>query len=241
MAAKLLIVEDWPDLRASLQTYFEREGFTVAVAEDGEQALAVLDQEHPDLVIIDVVLPRRDGLEVCRMIRQQLGQSIGIIMMSEHKLEMLDRVVGLEVGADVYLPKPFETRELLAHARALLRRIEAQAATGAAAGWLVVDDHLRINFERREVEAGGRPVQLTASRQTDASPLIVAGKALSFPANSSASSRARRARRFDPMTPLRSAMSSSNHGVQTVMPLILEIIGNNCHSERVDLGSLVTP
>jgi DNA-binding response OmpR family regulator len=162
MEAKLLIVEDKPDLRASLQAYFEREGFSVAAAEDGEKALTVLNQEHPDLVILDVVLPHRDGLEVCRIIRQQFGQSIGIIMMSEPKREMLDRVVGLEVGADVYLPKPFETRELLAQARALLRRIKAQAATGAAAGWLAVDDHLRIHFERRLVEAGGREIHLTS-------------------------------------------------------------------------------
>jgi DNA-binding response OmpR family regulator len=74
---------------------------------------------------------------------------------------MVDRVVGLEVGADVYLTKPFETRELLAQARALLRRIHAQRARGDEAGWFIVDDSLRIHFDRREVEAGGQAVHLT--------------------------------------------------------------------------------
>jgi two-component system phosphate regulon response regulator OmpR len=161
MEADLFIVEDEARLRASLREYFEREGFTVTVAEDGAAALVLLSRTQPDLLILDVQLPHVNGLEVCRAVRQRVGHAVGIIMISGIKREMLDRVVGLEVGADVYLPKPFETRELLAQARALLRRIKAQAATGAAAGWLAVDDHLRIHFERRLVEAGGHEVHLT--------------------------------------------------------------------------------
>jgi len=159
--AKLLIVEDEERLRSSLQEYFEREGFDVAVAEDGGSALATLDQVNPDLIILDVQLPHVDGLEVCQTVRQWVGHSTGIIMISGIKKEMVDRVVGLEVGADVYMTKPFETRELLAQARALLRRIKAQNARGEAAGWFVVDDYLRIHFDRRLVEVGGREIHLT--------------------------------------------------------------------------------
>ncbi len=161
MDARLLIVEDEAGLRASLQEYFAREEFNVTTAEDGAAALAMLERAAPDLLILDVQLPHVDGLEVCQAARQRAGQTVGIIMISGIKREVIDRVVGLELGADVYLTKPFETRELLAQARALLRHIKAQAAPGVAAGWLAVDDHLRIHFERRLVEAGGREIRLT--------------------------------------------------------------------------------
>jgi len=159
--ARLLIVEDEARLRSSLQEYFEREGFDVAVAHDGATGLALLGKVNPHLMILDVQLPSMDGLEVCRAVRRQVGGSVGIIMISGIKREMVDRVVGLELGADVYLTKPFETRELLAQVRALLRRIQAQNASGEAAGWLVVDDHLRIHFEQRLVEAGSQEIHLT--------------------------------------------------------------------------------
>ncbi len=118
MDATLLIVEDEERLRASLQDYFEREGFTVWTAQDGAKGLELLDQVRPELIILDVQLPQVDGLEVCRQARSRLGDRVGVIMVSGIKKEMVDRVVGLELGADVYLTKPFETRELLAQARA---------------------------------------------------------------------------------------------------------------------------
>jgi DNA-binding response OmpR family regulator len=126
MEAKLLIVDDEAHVRDSLREYFEREGFGVSVAEDGTAALAALNQATPNLLILDVQLPRVDGLQVCRAIRQKVGQAVGIIMISGIRKEMVDRVVGLEMGADVYVTKPFETRELLAQVRALLRRIETE-------------------------------------------------------------------------------------------------------------------
>lgn len=161
MNAKLLIVEDDAPVRTSLRDYFAREGFAVTVAEDGAQALISLGRVRPDLVVLDVQLPHKDGLEVCQALRRQMGQAVGIIMISGSKREMLDRVVGLEVGADVYMTKPFETRELLAQARALLRSVKAQTAGGEASGWLVVDERLRIHFEQRRVEVSGREVHLT--------------------------------------------------------------------------------
>lgn len=161
MGVKLLIVDDEANVRDSLQEYFQHEGFDVAVAEDNTTALAMLSQTLPKVIILDVQLPRVNGLESCRAVRQKVGQAVGIIMISGIKREMVDRVVGLEMGADVYLTKPFETRELLAQVRALLRRIETEQTRGEADGWFVVDDHLRIHFGRRLVEADGSEVHLT--------------------------------------------------------------------------------
>lgn len=163
MKANLLIVDDNEAVRTSLKDYFSREGFAVTVAEDGTQALAALAQAHPDLVILDVQFPDadQDGLEICRIIRQQVGQTVGIVMISGVKMEMLDQVVGLEVGADVYMLKPFETQVLLAQVRATLRSVKARSAHDEASGWLVVDEYLRIHLEQRRVIAGGREVNLT--------------------------------------------------------------------------------
>ncbi len=161
MQAKLLIVEDEERFRSSLQEYLQREGFGVAAVGDGAEAVAMLGEVDPDVVILDVQLPSMDGLEVCGAIRRQLAHPAGIIMISGIKRETVDRVVGLEVGADVYLTKPFETRELLAQIRALLRRIRAESGRDKAAGWLIVDNHLRLHIERRLVEAGGEEIHLT--------------------------------------------------------------------------------
>lgn len=160
MDGKILIVDDEGGIRNSLGEYMERQGFTTVLAENGEQALEKVRQVKPDLVILDVQLPIIDGMEVCRKIRRELGHQIGIIMISGIRRETIDKVVGLELGADVYIPKPFETSELLAQARALLRRLQAQNQE-AETGWFVVDDYLRINFSERTVEAGGKEVHLT--------------------------------------------------------------------------------
>lgn len=161
MDAHVLVVDDDAQVRTALRDYLAREGFTVTVAADGKEALALSAAVHPELVILDVQLPYKDGIEVCRTIRQQVGQVIGIIMISGVKMEALDWVVGLEVGADVYMTKPFATRVLLAQMRALLRAVRSRAASGEASGWLVMDDHLRIHLEERRVEAGEREVHLT--------------------------------------------------------------------------------
>lgn len=161
MEGKLLIIEDEERLRSSLAEYFQREGFEVAVAGGGLEALTRLEVVEPELIILDVQLPQMDGLEVCRQIRGRVGGAANIIMVSGIKKEMVDRVVGLELGADVYMTKPFETRELLAQVRALLRRSRLQREKGEQGGWLVVDDTLRIHIHRRLVEASGRRVHLT--------------------------------------------------------------------------------
>lgn len=172
MKANLLIVDDNDSVRTSLRDYFAREGFAVTVAEDGAAALAAIAQARPDLVILDVQLPDQDGLEICRSIRQQVGQTVGIIMISGVKMEMLDQVVGLEMGADVYMLKPFETRVLLAQVRATVRSVKARSTHDEASGWLVVDEYLRIHLEQRRVIAGGREVDLTRQEFAVLSHLI---------------------------------------------------------------------
>ena len=161
MEAKLLIVDDDEGVRLSLQDYFIREGFDVVVAKDGNEALQILNNTPPNLIILDVQLPYKDGIEICTKIRQKTGQTMGIIMISGVKKEMVDKIVGLEVGADVYMTKPFETRELLAQVRALLRRMQAEYTGQEASRWLIVDDYLRINFDQRIVEASGEEIHLT--------------------------------------------------------------------------------
>jgi DNA-binding response OmpR family regulator len=160
MEGKILIVDDEEGIRNSLRDYFDRQGFTTMSAENGIQALEKVRESQPDIVILDVQIPFLDGLEVCKKIRQDSGESTGIIMISGILKEAVDKIVGLELGADVYLTKPFETRELLAQVKALLRRMQSQKQV-AQTGWLIVDDHLRMNFDRRIVEAGGNKVDLT--------------------------------------------------------------------------------
>jgi DNA-binding response OmpR family regulator len=160
MDGKILIVDDKKEIRNSLGQYFNLLGFNIVLAENGIQALEKVRENKPDVVILDVQLPLLDGWEVCKQIRKESGQSIGIIMISEVRKDLPHRVVGLELGADVYTPKPFETSELEAQVRALLRRMQSQKQV-AQTGWYVVDDYLRINFERRIVEAGGKDVHLT--------------------------------------------------------------------------------
>jgi DNA-binding response OmpR family regulator len=116
---RLLIVDDDANLRDTLGYSFRREGFEVITAADGDQALTSFRQTRPDLVILDVMLPGRDGFEVCRALRRE--SEIPVIMLTARDTE-LDKVVGLEIGADDYLAKPFSTRELIARVRAMLRR-----------------------------------------------------------------------------------------------------------------------
>lgn len=117
---KLLIVEDEPTLLETLKYNLERQGYDVVTATDGVQALSTARTEKPGLVILDVMLPGLDGFEVCRILRQEM--SLPILMLTA-KDEEVDKIVGLEVGADDYLTKPFSMRELLARVRAHLRRV----------------------------------------------------------------------------------------------------------------------
>ena len=124
MARTILVVDDEPTVRETLAENLQREGYRVVTASDGREALARFRGERPDLVILDVMLPELSGVEVCRIIRAE--SAVPILMLTAKDAE-IDTVVGLEVGADDYVTKPFSLRELLARVRALLRRLEQQA------------------------------------------------------------------------------------------------------------------
>ncbi|MBJ7899396.1 MAG: response regulator [Cyanobacteria bacterium RI_101] len=119
---KILIVEDDPEIAQLLRETLERESFACRLAEDGLQALRLFTETAPDLIILDLMLPHLDGLEVCTRIRQKTGVKDPYILMLTAKGEELDRIIGLSTGADDYLVKPFSPRELVARVRALLRR-----------------------------------------------------------------------------------------------------------------------
>ncbi|HKZ70804.1 MAG TPA: response regulator transcription factor, partial [Anaerolineales bacterium] len=153
---KILIVEDDEAIAAFVQTALEREGFAVEVAASGERALERVSAEPPDLILLDLMLPGADGLEVCRAIRQ-LPTYIPIIMLTA-KDDEVDKIVGLELGADDYVTKPFKSRELVARVRAILRLARR---SNHQATQLLQFGPLAINLEGRSVTLNGDPVNLT--------------------------------------------------------------------------------
>ena len=153
---RILVIDDDPGLTDLLSEYLQARGLAVVTAPDGERGLERLRSGGIDLVILDVMMPGKDGFEVCREIRA--GSSVPVIMLTARG-DDLDRIIGLELGADDYMPKPFNPRELLARIRAVLRRQGAAPnATEAisAAG-------VRLDPERREVQVDGEPVELTTT------------------------------------------------------------------------------
>jgi phosphate regulon transcriptional regulator PhoB len=154
----LLIVEDDKDIAASLDYNLKKEGYQVNKTADGLQAVKLAEAKLPNLILLDLMLPGIDGLEVCRRLKQgKRTANIPIIMLTA-KGEETDKVVGLEVGADDYLTKPFSVKELLARIKAILRRYEKPATVSSG---LNLKD-LAIDLERHEVTANGKPVELTA-------------------------------------------------------------------------------
>jgi DNA-binding response OmpR family regulator len=154
-ATRVLVVDDEPMVREVLARYLEKEGYEVDVAEDGEQALAAYSVSRPDLVLLDLMLPRVDGLEVFRRMREL---SPTAVIMLTAKGEETDRVVGLELGADDYVTKPFSPREVVARVRAVLRRSTVPPTDQHQ---MVAVGDLRIDGHRREVRRKGAPVRLT--------------------------------------------------------------------------------
>jgi len=153
----VLLVDDEESVQKVLTYPLEREGYRVVQARDGEQALDRYRDEHVDLVILDLMLPRLDGLAVCRRLREERS-AVPIIMLTARGDEG-DKVLGLELGADDYITKPFSIREFMSRVRALLRRAQLPPSSGRDA---VIDaDGIRIDTARRTVEARGEPVQLT--------------------------------------------------------------------------------
>ncbi|HMB22061.1 MAG: response regulator transcription factor [Chloroflexota bacterium] len=150
----ILLVDDEPSIVQLAQMYLEREGFRVASAGDGEAALAEVARQHPALVVLDVMLPKLDGFEVCRRLRAS-QDSVAILMLTARD-EDIDKILGLELGADDYLTKPFNPRELVARVKAILRRGERMAADAAP---IQLGD-LTVDPARREVRLASRPLNL---------------------------------------------------------------------------------
>ena len=168
MTVQLLMIEDDARLADMVGTYLGASGMVVAHCPDGRSGLARLEGVGPgalpDLVILDLMLPDIDGLEICRRIRALPGAAARLpVLMLTAKGDPLDRVIGLELGADDYLPKPFEPRELLARIRAVLRRRgDAGMATAPAATALLRFGSLEIDRDARSVAVAGRPAELTS-------------------------------------------------------------------------------
>jgi DNA-binding response OmpR family regulator len=156
-SAHVLVVDDEPIVRDVLCRYLMRSGFSVGNASDGESALEAFEREAPDLVLLDLMLPRTDGLEVFRRIRARAGTPV--IMLTAKGTES-DRIAGLELGADDYVAKPFSPREIVARVRAVLRR--AAADGGETPGDEPLDfGDLSIDPRTRELRLSGEPVSLT--------------------------------------------------------------------------------
>lgn len=154
MVKKVLVVDDEPTLVATLRYNLEREGYHVITASDGEAALAEARAAQPDIILLDLMLPGLDGLEVCRILRRET--TVPILMLTAKGAEV-DKVVGLELGADDYVTKPFSMRELMARVRALLRRAATPPAEKAD---IVTSGELAVDLRRREVSLRGRALTL---------------------------------------------------------------------------------
>jgi DNA-binding response OmpR family regulator len=154
--ARVLVVEDDPTVAEVVRRYLEREGFAVEAVGDGREALIRADASSPDLVVLDIMLPGLDGLEVCRELRSRAP--VPVIMLTARGSEE-DRVVGLELGADDYVSKPFSPRELTARVKAVLRRGHAPLSDG---GGTVETGDLAIDLGAREVRVGAELLALTA-------------------------------------------------------------------------------
>ena len=156
MPADVLVVEDEPDIRNLVVHHLTREGFRCRVAASGAEALARVRTATPDLVVLDLMLPEMDGLEVCRRLRADPATAAIPIIMLTAKADEVDRVVGLEMGADDYVAKPFSPKELVARVRAVLRR-----ARPGEAGRALSVGAVSLDATRHLVTVGGAPIELT--------------------------------------------------------------------------------
>jgi len=172
---KILIVDDEQDIVDAIAYQLKREGFCVSTAGDGERALALAQKELPDAIVLDLMLPGVDGLDVCRTLRSQEKTKHIPILMLTAKTQEADRVVGLELGADDYITKPFSVRELIARIKAVLRRTKGEQPVD-----VVQLGALQVDLGKHEVTVKGQPVTLTAKEYGVLTALLdVKGRVLS--------------------------------------------------------------
>ena len=155
MTTKILVVDDDSNICELLRLYLEKEGFHAVLAHDGESAVNAFKESNPDLILLDVMLPVLDGWQVCREIRKSSG--VPIIMLTA-KGEVFDKVLGLELGADDYVTKPFDAKEVLARIKAVLRRAEGGRDAGESAMKEVHFDKLSVNLTNYELRVNGKKV-----------------------------------------------------------------------------------
>lgn len=160
MTSRILLVDDDHDLSSMLGEFMVREGFEIALATNDSTAIAELSRSTIDLVILDVMLPGRSGFDILRDIRQ-LRPRLPVIMLTARG-EAIDRILGLELGADDYLAKPFDPRELTARVRAILRRTSPGPETPGSESSLTLG-HLSLDFKRRRASIDGQPLDLTGA------------------------------------------------------------------------------
>ena len=154
MAERILVVDDEPKIVKLAQDYLEKGGFQVVTAVDGPQALAVARRDKPDLIVLDLNLPGMDGLDVCRQLRRE--SDVPIIMLTA-RVDETDRLIGLELGADDYIVKPFSPRELVARVRAVLRRVTG----GVHQPGIVRTGNLEIDLQGHRAKLEGQQIRLT--------------------------------------------------------------------------------
>jgi len=175
-ATRILVVEDDQNLLNVLTYNLKQEGYQVMTATDGSQALDIARAGKPDLVILDVMLPKMSGFEVCRILRKEA--TVPILMLTA-KAEEIDKIVGLEIGADDYMTKPFSLRELLARIRAMLRRAEMAVQKSPSTNVIHKINDLEIDTGRRQVTLRGKTLEL-APKEFDLLAFLAENKGLVF-------------------------------------------------------------
>jgi two-component system alkaline phosphatase synthesis response regulator PhoP len=158
---QILVVDDDHDIVRLVRAYLEKAGFQVLTANDGETALHILRRDRPALVVLDLMLPDRDGWDITRLVRGDPTLADTPIIMLTARIDDTDKIIGLELGADDYVTKPFNPREVLARVRTVLRR--SQGSTAARQPRVLQYAELMVDLDRREVMVQGRPVDLTAT------------------------------------------------------------------------------
>ena len=156
MDTKLLVVDDDPNISELLKLYFEKEGYDVRTAGDGAEAISTFKMFDPDMVLLDIMLPKKDGWQVCREIREM--SSTPVIMITA-KGEIFDKVLGLELGADDFVVKPFDMKELSARVKAVLRRYQSNASQGGEDGTIKFDN-IEISKQKYELKIKGKRVDI---------------------------------------------------------------------------------
>jgi DNA-binding response OmpR family regulator len=158
MAIKILIIEDDPNLLATLKYNLEKESYNIITATNGVMAIELARKEKPELIVLDVMLPQMSGFDVCRILRKDMA--VPILMLTA-KTEEVDKIVGFEIGADDYITKPFSMRELLARIRAMLRRAEMDRLQPVGEQVLLKIGNLEIDIARHQAFLGGTELELS--------------------------------------------------------------------------------